>query len=162
MKVTLLTVPLHTPPYPLSQFSHSVVSDSLRPHELQHARPPSPSLTPGVHSDSCPLSRSYHPAISSSVTFSFCLQSFPESGSFPVSRLFTSGGQSTGASGSASVLPMNIQDLFPLGLTGLISLQSKGPSRDFSNTTVQKHLFFSCSAFFMIQLSHPYMTTSKT
>ena len=125
-------------------FSHSVVSDSLRPHGLQHTRLPCPSPTPGACSNSCPLSQWCHPAISSSVIpFSSCLQSFPASGSFPMSQVFTSGGQSIGA--SASVLPMNIQDWFPLRLTGLISLQSKGLSRVFSNTTVQKHQFFSLS-----------------
>ena len=125
------------------QFSCSVMSDSLRPHELQHARPPCPSLTPGVYSKSCPSSRWCHPAISPSVIpFSSCPQSLPASGSFPVSQLFTSGGQSIRISASASVLPMNIQDWFPLGWTGWISLQSKGLSRVFSNTTVQKHQFF--------------------
>ena len=126
------------------QFSRSVVPNSLRRHELQHARPPCSSPTPGVYPNSCPLSRWCHPTISSSVIpFSSCLQSFPESGSFLRSQFFASGSQSIGASASASVLSMNIQDWFPLGLTGLISLQSKGLSRDFSNTTVQKHQFFS-------------------
>ena len=126
------------------QFSCSVVSDSLRPHGLQHARPPCPSPTPGACSNSCPLSWWCHPTISSSVIpFSSRLQSFPESGSFPVNQFFTSGGQSIGISASASILAMNIQDWFSLGLTGLISLQSKGLSRVFSNTTVQKHQFFS-------------------
>ena len=107
-------------------FSLSVVSNSLQPHESQHARPPCPSPTPGVHWDSCPSSQWYHPAISSSVIpFSSCLQSFPASGSFPVSRLFASGGQSVGASALASVLPKNVQNWFPPGLTSLISLQSK-------------------------------------
>ena len=125
------------------QFSHSVVSDSLQPHEPQHTRPPCPSPTPGVHSNSCPLSHWCHPAISSSVVlFSSCLQSFPASGSFQISQSFQSSGQRNGASASASVLPMNIQDWFPLGLTGLISLQSKGLSRVFINTTVQKYQFF--------------------
>ena len=123
------------------QFSHSVVSNSLQPHGLQHARPPRPSLTSGVYSNSTPLSRWCHPAISSSVVpFSSHLQSFPASGSFPMSQLFTSDGQSIGV--SASVLPMNIQDWFPLGWTDWISLQSKGLSRVYSNTTVQKHQFF--------------------
>ena len=122
------------------QFSHPVMSDSLWPHELQHARPPYPSLTPGVHSNSCPWSWWCHPIISSSVVpFSSYLHSFPASGSFPVSQFFPSGGQSIRASASASVLPMTIQGWFPLGLTGLISLLSKGLSRVFSNTTVQKH-----------------------
>ena len=125
------------------QFSHSVVSDSLRPHELQHARPPCPSPTPRVYSNSCPLSLWCHPTISSSVIpFSSHLQSFPASGSFQMSQLFTSGGQSIGVSASTSVLPMNIQDWFPLGWTGWISLQSKGLSRVFSSTTVQNHQFF--------------------
>ena len=106
------------------QFSHSVVSDSLWPHGLQHTRLPCPSPTPGAYSNSCSLSQWYHPTISSSViSFSSCLQSFPASGSFPLSQFFTSGGQSIGVSASASVLPMNIQDWFPLGLTGWISLQ---------------------------------------
>ena len=118
------------------QFSRSVVSDSLRPHGLQHARPPCPSPTPGACSDSCPLSQWCHPTISSSVV-PFCLQSFPASRSFPMSRLFTSSDQSIGASASASVLPMNIQGWFPLGFTGLISLQSKEFSKVFSNTIVQ-------------------------
>ena len=127
------------------QFSCSVVSDSLWPHRLQHARPPCPSPTPGVYSNSRPLSRWCHPNISSSVVpFSSRLQSFSASGSFPVSQFFASGGQSIGVSASASVLPMNIQDWFPLGWTGWISLQSKGLSRVFSNTTVQKR-----------QLCHP-------
>ena len=125
------------------QFSHSVVSDSLQPHGLQHARPPCPSPTPGVYSDSCPWSRWCHPTISSSVVpFSSCLQSFPASGSFPMSQLFASGGQSIGVSASASVLPMKTQDWSPLGWTGWISLQSKGLSKVFSNATVQKHQFF--------------------
>ena len=125
------------------QFSCSVMSNSLRPHGLQHSRPPCPSPTPRVYSKSCPLSRWWHPTISSSVFPFSHHQSFPASGSFPVSQFFTSGGQSIGASDSASVLPMNIQDWFPLGWTGWISLQSKGFSRVFSNTTVQKHQFFS-------------------
>ena len=124
------------------QFSRSVVSDSLRPHELQHTRPPCPSPTPGVYSNSCPLSHWCHPANSSSVPFSSCPQSFPASGSFQTSQLFALGGQSIGVSASASVLPMNTQDWSPLGWTGWISLQSKGLSRVFSNTTVQKHRFF--------------------
>ena len=127
---------LHT----CSQFSCSVVSDSLWPHGLQHARP---SPTSGACSNSCPSSQWHHPTNSSSVIpFSSCLQSFPVSGSFPINQFFASGGQSIGVSASASVLPMNIQDWFPLGLIGGISLQSKGLSRVFSNTTVQKHQFF--------------------
>ena len=126
------------------QFSHSVMSDFLWPHELQHTRPPCPSPIPGVYSNSCPLSRWCHPTISSSVVpFSSCLQSFPASGSFQMSQLFASGGQSIGVSVSTSVLTMNTQDWSPLGWTGWISLQSNGLSRVFSNTTVQKHQFFS-------------------
>ena len=122
------------------QFSRSVVSDSLRPHESQHTRPPSP--TPRVHPNSRPSSRWCHPAISSSVVpFSSCLQSLPASGSFPMSQLFAWGGQSTGASALASVLP-NTQDRSPSEWTGWISLQYKGLARVFSNTTVQKHQFF--------------------
>ena len=124
------------------QISHSVVSDSLRPHEFQHYRPPCPSPTPGVHSDSRTLSQWCHPAISSSVIpFSSCPQSFPASGPFQMSQLFASGGPIIGVSASASVLPMNTQDWSPLGWIGWISLQSKGLSRVFSNTTVQKHQF---------------------
>ena len=126
------------------RFSHSVVSDSLQPHRLQHARRPCPSPTPVVYSNSCSLSWWYHPTISSFVLpFSSCLQSFPASGSFQISQFFTSGGQSIGVSASASVLPVNIQDWCPLRWTGWISLQSKGLSRVFSNTIVQKHQFFS-------------------
>ena len=129
---------------PLSvQFNRSVLSDSLQSHGLQHARPPCPSPTPRVYSNSCPLNWWCHSTISSSVLpFSSCLQSFPASGSFPMSQFFTSGGQSVGVSASASVLPMNSQGWFPLGWTGWISLQSKKLSRVFSNTTVQKHQFF--------------------
>ena len=140
------------------QFSHSVMSDSLWPHELQHARPPCPSPTPGAYSNSCPSSQWCHPAISSSVVpFSSCPQSLLASGSFPMSQLFAWGGKSIGVSASASFLPMNTQDWSPLGWTGWISLQSKGLSRIFSNTTVQKHQFFSAQLS-----SHPYMTTGKT
>ena len=125
------------------QFSCSVVSDFLRPHESQHTRPPCPSPSPGVHSDSCPLSPWCHPAISSSVVpFSSCPQSLPASESFPMSQLFSWGGQSIGVSALASDLPMNTQDWSPLGWTGWISLQSKGLSRVFSNSTVQKHQFY--------------------
>ena len=120
------------------------MSDSLRPHESQHARPPCPSPTPRVYSNSCPSSRWCHPAISSSVIpFFSCPYSLPATGSFPMSQLFARGGQSTGVSASASVLPMNTQDWSPLGWTGWISLQSKGLSRVFFNTTVQKHQFYS-------------------
>ena len=152
--------------------SCSIMSDSLWPHEPQHARPPCPSPTPGVHPNPCPLSQWCHPTISSSVLpFSSCPQSFPASGSFQMSQLFASGGQSTGVSASTSVLPMKTQDWSSLGWTGWISLQSKGLSRVFSNTTVQKRLLqhhsskasvLCHSAFFIVQLSHPYMTTGKT
>ena len=126
------------------QFSRSVVFHSLQSHESQHARPPSPSPTPGVYSNSCPSSQWCHPAISSSVIpVSSYLQSLPASGSFPVSQLFTWGSHSIRVSASASVLPMNTQHWSPLGWTGWISLQSKGLSRVFSNTTVQKHQFLS-------------------
>ena len=124
------------------QFSHSVMSNSLRSHESQHARPPCPSLTSGVYSNSCPLSQWCHPTISSSVSPFSHLQFFPTSRSFPVSQFFASGGQSYGVSTSALVLPMNLQDWFPLGWTSWISSQSKWLSRVFSNTTVQKHRFF--------------------
>ena len=129
------------------QFSLSDVSNSLRPHESQHARPPCPSPIPGVYSNPCPSSQWCHPTISSSVIpFSSCPQSLPASGSFPVSQLFASGDQCIEA--SASVLPMNIQDWFPLGLTSLISLVSKGFSRVFSNTTVIRHQFFAVQPFY--------------
>ena len=127
----------------VSQFSHSVMSNSLRLHQLQHNRHPCPSPTPGAYSNSCPLSQLCHPTISSSVfPCSSLLQSFPASVSFQMSQLFTSDGQSIGVPASASILPMNIQDCFPLGWTCWVSLQSKGLSRVFSNTTVQKHQFF--------------------
>ena len=136
------------------------MSDSLGPHELQHARPPCPSPTPRVHPNPCPSSQWCSPAISSSVTpFSSCLQSLPASRSFPM-KLFAWGGQSIGVSASASVLPMNTQD-WSLGWTDWISLQSKGLSRVFSNTTVQKHQFFGAQLSSK-PLSHPYMTTAKT
>ena len=132
--------------------SCSVVSDSLQPHGLQHARLPRPSPSSRACSNSCPLSWWCHPTISSSVVpFSSCLQSFPASGPFPMSWLFSSGDQSVGA--SASVLPMNIQDWFPLGLTGLVSWQSKGLSRVFSNTTVQKNRFFVLSLLYCSTLT---------
>ena len=125
------------------QFSPSVMSDSLLPHELQHARPPCPSPTSGIYSNPCPSTRWCHPAISSSVVpFSSCPQSLQASGSFPMTQLFPWGGQTTGVSASASVLPMNTQDWSSLGWTGWVSLLSKGLSRVFSNTTVQKHQFF--------------------
>ena len=124
------------------QFSRSVVSDSLQPHELQHARPPYPSPAPWIHPNSRPSSRWCHPAVSSSVIpFSSCPQSLPASGSSPMSQLCAWGGQSTGVSALASFLPMNTQDWPPLEWIGWISLQSKGLSRVFSNTTVQKHQF---------------------
>ena len=127
-----------------AQFSCSVMSNSLKPHESQHARPPCLSPTPGVYSNSCPLSWWCLPTISSSdIPFTSGPQSLPASWSFPMSQLFTRGGQSIGVSASASVLPMNTQDWSPLGWTGWTSLQSKGLSRVFFNTTVQKHQFFS-------------------
>ena len=140
----------------LVQFSCSVMSDSLWPHGLQHTRPPCPSPTPGVYSHSCPLSQWCHPTISSSVIpFSSCLQSFLASGSFQMSQFYASFGQSIGVSASVSVLPMNIQDWSPLGWTGWISLQSKGLSRVFSDTTVQKHQFFSAQlSLLTTNLSH--------
>ena len=145
-----------------NQFSHSVVSNSLRPHGLQHTSFPCPSPTPGARSNSRPLSQWCHPTISSSVVpFSSCLQSFPASGSFPMSQFFTSGSQSIRVSASASVLPMSIQDQFPLGWAGLISLQSEGLSRVFQHHS-PKASILRCSAFFIVQLSHPYMTTGKT
>ena len=132
-------------PFPSVQFSCLVVSDSLQPRGLQHARLPCPPPTPRSCSHSCPSSQWCHPTISTSVfPFSSCLQSFPASGSFPRNQFSTSGGQSIGVSASASVLPMNIQDRFPLGLTGWISLLSKGLSRVFSNATVQNHPFPYC------------------
>ena len=127
----------------VSQFSHSVMSESLQPHGLQHTRPPCPSQTPRIYPDSSLLSRWCHPTISSSVIpFSSCLQSFPAKGSSQMSQFFASGGQSIGVSASTSVLPMNTQDWSPLGWTGWISLQSKELSTVFSKTTVQKHQFF--------------------
>ena len=136
------------------QFSRSVMSSSLWPHGLYHTRPPCPSPTPRVYSNSCPLSRWCHPTISV-VPFSSRLQSFPASGSFQTSQFFTSGGQSAGVSASTSVLPMNIQDWFPLGLTGwtLKSLLQHHSSK----ASILRH-----SAFFIVQLSHAYMTTGKT
>ena len=140
------------------QFSRSVVSDYLQPHGLQYASLPCPSSTPGVYSNLCPLSQWCHPTISPSVVpFSACLQFFPASGSFQMSQLFASGGQRIGA--SASVFPVIIQDWFPLGLTDLISLQSKGLSRVFQSS---KASILRCSASFTVQLSRLYMTTGKT
>ena len=159
-----LEIHFHLPSVQFSsvQFSRSVASDSLRPHEPRHARPPCPSPTPRVHPNPCPLSWWCHPTISSSVApFSSSPQSFPASGSFQMSQLFVSGGQSIGLSPLTSFLLKNTQYWSPLGWTGWISLQSKGLSRVFSNTTVQKHQFFS-TQLFIVQLSHPYMTTGKT
>ena len=130
------------------QFSHLVMSSSLQPHGLQHSRFPYPSLTSGVYANSCPLRQWCYLTLSSSVTpFSSCLQSFPASGSFQMSQFFASGGQSIGVSTSTSVLPINMQNWFPLGWSGWISLQSKGLSRVFSNTTVQKHQFFGAQLY---------------
>ena len=138
------------------------MSDSLQPHGLQHVRSPCPSPTPGVYSNSCPLSWWCHPTISSNVIpFSSCLQSFPASGSFHTSQFFASGGQSTGVSASALVLPVNIQDWFPLGWTGWISLQSKGLSRVSLLPQFKASILWH-SAFFIVQLSHPYMATGET
>ena len=150
------------PIYSSVQFSHSVVSSSLWTHGLQHARLPCPSPTPGAYSNSCPSSPWCYPTISSSVvSFSSCLQSFPAPGSFQVSQFLASGGQSIGVSASASVLTMNIQTWFPLGLTGLISLQSEGLSRVFSRTTVWNYQFFGAQPSIWFN-SHLYMTTEKT
>ena len=143
-------------------FSCSVVSDFLWPHELQHTRLPCASSTPGAYSNSSSLSQWCHPTISSSVVpFSSCLQSFPASVSFPMSQFFASGGRRIGLSAFSSILPMNIQDWFPLRVTGLISLQSKGLSSLFQHHSSKASILW-CSAFFMVQLSHPYMTTGKT
>ena len=140
---TLIRNQLTTDVFSSVQFSCSVMSNCLWPHELQYARPPCPSPTAGVHSNPCPLSQWCHPTIPSSVIpFSSCSQSFPASGSFQMSQLFAWGGQRTGVSASTSILPMNTQDWFPLGWTGWISLQSKGLWRLFSTSTVQKHQFF--------------------
>ena len=149
-----------------SMFSHSEFRvqscPTLWPHELQHARPPCPSPTPRVYSNSCLLSWWCHPTISSSVVPFSCLRSFPASGSFPISQFFSSGDQSFGVSASASVLPVNIQDWFPLGLTGWISLQSKRPSKSFLQHHSSEASILQRSAFFTVQLSHPSMTTGKT
>ena len=140
-----------------------VVSDSLQPHGLQHSRLPCPSLTPGACSNACPLSQWCHPTISSSIgPFSSCRQSYPASESIPMSQFFASGVQSIGASASASFLPMNIQHWFPLGLTGLIPLQSKGFSRVFSDTTVQQHQFFSTQLFLCSNSHSPTWLIEKT
>ena len=145
------------------QVSHSLMSESLQPHALQQARLPCPSPTPRACSNSCLSSQWYHSTILSSVVpFSSCLQSFPASETVPRSQLFTSRDQSIRASASETVVPVNIQEWFPLGLTGLTSLQSKGLSRGFSNNTAWKHQFFGSSAFFMVHLSQSYMTAGKT
>ena len=157
-KLLCIHINIHT-----VQFSHSVVSDSLRLHGLQHARPPCPSPIPRVYSNSCPLSQWCHPTVSSSVVpFSPCLQSFPASGFFQMNQFFTSGGQNIGVSASTSVLPMSIQDGFPLGWTGWIPLQSKGLSRVFSNTTVQKHQVYGLSLgkFIILLTDDKYFVTS--
>ena len=144
------------------QFSRSVVSDSFRPHESQHTRPPCPSPTCRVHSNSRPSSQWCHPAISSSVVpFSSGPESLPASGYFPMSQLFTSGGQSIGVSASASVLPMNTLDWSPLGWTVWISFLSKGLSKSLPQHHSSKASILQCSAFFIVRLSHPYMTTGK-
>ena len=140
----------------------SVLSNSLRPHGLQHTRPLCLSPTPRVYSNSYPLSQWWYPTISYSVVpFTSCLQSFPASGSFPMTQFFASGGQSIGVSASTSALPVNTQDWFPLGWTGWISLQSKGLSRLLQHHS-SKASVLQCSAFFTVQLSHPYMTTGTT
>ena len=145
------------------QFSHSVVSDSLRPHETQHARPPCPSPTPGVHSDSRPSSQWCHPAISSSVVpFSSCLQSLPASESFPMSQLFTWGSQSSGVSALASFLPKNTQGWSPFEWTGCDLLAVQGTLKSLLQHHSSKVSILQCSAFFTVQLSHLYMTTGKT
>ena len=143
------------------QFSCSVMSNSLWPHGLQHAKLPYPSPTPGAYSNSCPLSRWCHPTISSSVILFFShLQSFPASGSFPVSQFFRSSGQSIGVSASISVLPMNIQNWFPLGWLDLLAVQ--GALKSLLQHHSSKASILQCSAFFIVQVSHPYMTTGKT
>ena len=145
------------------QFSHSVQSDTLQLHGLQHARPPCPSPIPGAYSNSCPSCQWRHPNITSSVIpFSSCLQSFPSSGSFPINRFFPSGGQIIGVSASTSVLPMNTQDWCPLGWTGWISLQFQGTPKSLLQHHSSKASILQGSAFFTVQLSHPYMTTGKT
>ena len=145
------------------QFSHSAVSDSLRPHGLQHSRLPCPSPTPRACSNSWPSSRWYHPTISSSVIpFSSCLQSFPESGSFLMSQFFASSGQSIGASALAAVLPMNIQDWFPFRIDWFDLLAVQGTFKSLLQHYSSKASIFQRSAFFIVQLSHPYTTTGKT
>ena len=145
------------------QFSRSVVSDSLRPHRLQHARPPCPSPTPGVYPNSCPLSLWCHPTVSSSVVPFFSrLQSFPAPGSFPMTQFFASDGQSTGVSASASVLPMNIQNWFPFRMDWLNLLSVQGTVKSLFQHHSSKASILWCSAFFIVQLSHQYMITGKT
>ena len=147
------------------QLMHLVVQScpTLQPHGLQHTRLPCPSSTPRARSNSCPSSWWCHPTVSSSVIpFSSCLQSFAASGTFPVSQFFASSGQCIGVSASASVLLMNIQDWFPLGLTGLISLQPKGLFKSLLQHHSSEASILRCSAFLMVQVSHPYMTTGKT
>ena len=139
------------------------MSDSLLPHGLQHARPPCPSPTPGVYSNSCPLSQWCHPTITVSIIpFSSCLQSFPASWSFQMSQFFASGGQSIGVAASASVLPMNIQDWFPAGWLGWIFLAVQGTLKSLLQHHTSKPSFLWCSSFFTVQLSYPYTTTGKT
>ena len=158
-----ISLPLRNLMFSSGQFSRSVVSDSLRPHEWKHARPPCPSPTPGVYPNSCPLSQWCHPTISSSVVaFSSCPQSFPASGSFPMSQLFTSGGQRIGVSASTSVLPMNTQDSSPLGWTGWISLQSKGLFKHLLQLHSLKASVLGPRRRLSIKLSHPCITTRKT
>ena len=160
-KELILMVRLYHSRKDLLLFSLSFGFDSLWPHGLQHTSLSCPSLSPRVWLNGHELEQWCHPTISSSVVpFSSCLQSFPALGSFQMSQLFLSGGQSIGASASSSVFPVTTQDWFPLEWTGWISLQSKGLSSAFSNTTVQKGLW--CSAFLMVQLSYPYMTTGKS
>ena len=144
------------------QFSHSVMSDSLRPHGLQHIRPPCPSPTPGVYSDSCPLSQWCHPTISSSVVPFSCLQFFPASASFQMSQFFASGGQIIGVLASISVLPMNIQDWISFRMDWLELFAVQGTLKSLLQHHSSKASILRHSAFFMVQLSHPYMTTGKT
>ena len=151
---------LHSP-FSSVQFSHSVLSDSLQPHKLQHTRSPWTALTPRVYSNSCPLNRWCHSTVSSSVShFSSLLQSFPASGAFQMNQYFASGGQSIGVSASASVLPVNIQDWFPLGWTGWTSLQSKGFSSLLQHHSSKASILL-CSAFFIVQFLHPYILLEK-
>ena len=150
---------------PVYIFQFSSVAQScltLQPHESQHSRPPCPSPTPGVYSNSCPSSRWCYPAISSAIPFSSCPQSLPASGSFPISQLFASGGQSTGVSASASVLPMNTQDWSPFRMDWLDLLGVQGTLKSLLQHHSSKASIFRRSAFFIVQLSHPYMTTGKT